>query len=104
MATVRWTVGARDDLREIVEYISHDSPTYAVATAGRMLDAVEQLRRHPRLGRVVPEYEDQRIRELVVGSYRIVYHVQRQQVGILAVVRGSRDLLRRLGREPWDLG
>ena len=104
MASVRWTVGAREDLRAIVTYVSQDSPTYAAATGGRIVAAVERLRRYPRLGRVVPEYEDQRIRELVVGSYRIVYHVQRQQVGILAVVRGSRDLLRRLGREPWDFG
>jgi len=62
-------------LREIVTYISQDSPTYAVATAGRIADVVEHLRRLPRLGRIVPEYENERIRELVVGSYRIVYHV-----------------------------
>ncbi len=104
MASVHWTVGAREDLRAIVEYIGQDSPTYAAATAGRITAAVERLERHPRLGRVVPEYEDETIRELIVGNYRIVYRLRRQRVGIVAVVYGSRDLLRRLGREPWDLG
>lgn len=104
MATVRWTLGAREDLREIVEYIGEDSITYAAAMAGRIVAAAERLRRHPRLGRVVPEYEDEMIREVIVGSYRLVYGLRGQRVGIVAVVHGSRDLLRRLAAEPWDLG
>lgn len=104
MASVRWTVGAREDLREIVEYISRDSTTYAAATAGRIVAAVERLRRHPKLGRIVPEYEDETIRELIVGSYRVVYRFRGQRIGIIAVVHGSRDLLRRLTDEPWDFG
>ena len=104
MASVRWTVGAREDLRAIFEYISRDSPTYAAAVAGRVVAAVGRLRSHPKLGRVVPEYENETIRELVVASYRVVYRVRGQRVGIVAVVHGSRDLLRRLADEPWNLG
>jgi toxin ParE1/3/4 len=104
VASIRWTVGARDDLREIVQYIASDSPVYAGATAERMLDAVERLRRYPKMGRVVPEYGEESIRELIVGNYRIVYRLRRQRVGILAIVHGSRDLLRRAARERWDLG
>jgi toxin ParE1/3/4 len=70
--------------------------------AERVVSAVDQLRRHPRMGRVVPEYEDATIRELIVGNYRIVYRVRRQRVGIVAIVHGSRDLLRRLPDAPWD--
>ena len=35
MASVRWTVGAKEDLREIVAFISKDSETYAATIAGR---------------------------------------------------------------------
>ena len=104
MASILWTVGARGDLREIIEYIGRDSPTYAVATAERILDAAERLRRYPKLGRIAPEYGDESIRELLVGNYRVVYRLRRQRVGIVAVVHGSRDLLRRTAKEPWDLG
>ena len=55
MAQVRWTLGARTDLREIVEFIARDSETYATVTADRILSAVERLERNPRLGRVVPD-------------------------------------------------
>lgn len=104
MASIRWTLGARDDLREIVDYISQDSTTYAAATAGRIVAAVARLRRHPRLGRVVPEYRDETIRELIVGTYRVVYRLREQRIGIVAVAHGSRDLLMRLTDKPWDFG
>lgn len=102
MASIRWTLGARADLREIVEYIGQDSLAYAAAMAGRIVAAVERLRHHPKLGRVVPEYHDETIREVIVGSYRIVYRLRAQRIGIVAVAHGSRDLLKRLTREPWD--
>lgn len=101
MAQVRWTVGTRDDLRELVEFIGRDSLAYAEATANRIVGAVERLRRHPRLGRVVPEYRDTHLRELIVGSYRVVYRLSGQRLGIIAVVHGSRDLIARLGDTPW---
>ncbi|HXH10048.1 MAG TPA: type II toxin-antitoxin system RelE/ParE family toxin [Alphaproteobacteria bacterium] len=104
MASIIWTVGAQDDLRGIVEYIGRDSTVYAADVAGRIVSAVERLCRHPKLGRVVPEYEDETIRELIVGNYRVVYRLRRQRVGIVAIVHGSRDLLRRFSGEPWDFG
>ncbi len=103
MATICWTVGARADLREVVEYIARDSLVYAAATAGRIEQAVERLGRLPRLGRIVPEYEDESLREIVVGNYRVVYRLQAGVVGIVAVVHASRDLLRRRGLDPWDI-
>lgn len=103
MASVRWTVGARADLREIVDYISQDSVTYAAALAGRIVTNVGRLRRYPRLGRVVPEYQDRSLRELIVGNYRVVYRLQGQGVAVLAIVHGSRDLIRRLPGGPWNL-
>jgi len=50
VAELRWTIGARGDLREIVEYIGADSPTCAAVTAHRLITATERLQKHPRLG------------------------------------------------------
>lgn len=101
MAAVRWTVGALRDLRVIVEFIGHDSPTYAAATAGRVVAAVERLERHPKLGRKVPEFDDESIRELIVRNYRVVYRLGERRIGIVAVVHCSQDLLRRLPFAAW---
>ncbi len=102
MAAIHWTVGAQQDLREIVEYIGQDSAVYAASTAERLVTAVERLQQHPRLGRIVPEYENQTLRELIVGNYRIVYRVRPARIGIVAIAHASRDLLKKLPQAPWD--
>ena len=50
----------------------------------------------PRLGPVVPEYEDETLRELFVDPYRIVYRLLDDQVDIVAVVHGARRMPRGL--------
>lgn len=75
MAQIRWTVGARQDLREMVAYIQRDSAVYAVEMAGRIVTAVEKLAELPNLGRIVPEYQDSSLREVIVGNYRVVYRL-----------------------------
>ena len=72
--------------------------------AGRIVAAVDRLETHPMLGRMVPEYGDETVREIIVGNYRVVYQFEESTVGIVAIVHGSRDLIRRIGREPWDFG
>ena len=54
------------------------------------------------LGRVVPEYGVEDVREIIVGNYRVVYSFNGSEIGIVAVVHGSRNIIRRLGGDPWD--
>jgi len=66
---------ARRDLRDIVRYISDDSPDRALAFARFLVSSTKRLAGFPELGRVVPEFADPSIREIVVRSYRVIYRV-----------------------------
>lgn len=90
MTRVVWTRPARDDLREIRSYIAQDSERYARVVAARLVAAVRRLREYPLSGRVVPELGRPTVREVIEGSYRIVYRVTPDAVQILAVVHGAR--------------
>lgn len=92
MAQVRWTPQAADDLEAIAEFIAKDSPHYSALFVLDVLHAVERLGPFPKSGRVVPEINDQLIREVILGSYRIIYRVQKDLVEILTVFHGSRLL------------
>ncbi|MDJ0618063.1 MAG: type II toxin-antitoxin system RelE/ParE family toxin [Calothrix sp. MO_192.B10] len=46
----------------------------------------------PFSGRTVPEFETERIREVIEGSYRIIYYIQLEQVDIIAVIHGSQQI------------
>jgi len=48
------------------------------------------------VGKIVEEMEDPQIRELIEGNYRIIYReVSENQIDILMVHHGARDLARR---------
>ena len=89
---VRWTEAALEHVRAIRDYIAADSPFYAERTAEGILARSEQLADHPRSGRVVPERGDPDVREVIEGSYRIIYRVGPARVDVLAVVHGRREL------------
>ncbi|HUF27071.1 MAG TPA: type II toxin-antitoxin system RelE/ParE family toxin [Gemmatimonadaceae bacterium] len=55
MTRVVWTRPAREDLRELREFIARDSPRYARPTVARIVRSVARLREHPLSGRIVPE-------------------------------------------------
>ena len=90
MTRVVWTAPARDDLREIRDYIARDSAQFARITTGRLVAAVRRLHEYPLSGRIVPELARSTIREIVHGAYRIVYRVTPDTVQILAVVHAAR--------------
>jgi plasmid stabilization system protein ParE len=104
MAQVRWSLTAGNDLQDIEDFIARDSVLHAVAFVDRLVEAAETLLKNPRIGRVVPEFDREDLREVIFRSYRIVYLLQDDQIFLLRVVHGSRDLLALIQREPWDLG
>ena len=66
---------ARRDLRDIVRTISLDSPQRAPTFGQLLVSSVKRLADFPELGRIVPEFGDPLLREIVVRSYRVIYRV-----------------------------
>src|SRR5262245_4823530 len=89
---VVWSALSLDDVDSIATYISRDSTAYASAVVAKIIKATRILRRFPFSGRIVPEFEDEAIRERFVYSYRIIYRVHENTVTIVAVIHGSRLL------------
>ncbi|MDI6793952.1 MAG: type II toxin-antitoxin system RelE/ParE family toxin, partial [bacterium] len=53
-----WTEDGIKSFEEIIEYISRDSAYYAGNFAKKILLFIEQLKNFPRIGRIVPEYNN----------------------------------------------
>lgn len=92
MVNFYWTELSVDDLRLIHEYISKDSNKYAERLVEKIIERVDQLQNFPKSGRVVPEFDRPEIRELIEGTYRIIYHVTITRVSILRVHHSARLL------------
>ena len=89
---VDWSRRALQDLESIAEYIAADSPTYAGIVVKKIVSQAKTLAKFPRVGRKVPEFDDENIRELFVCSYRIIYRLRENAVVIAAVIHGKRIL------------
>ncbi len=72
MAQVRWTLTAADDVRLLEDWIARDSPLNAVDFTDRLIGSVEKLADTPQFGRIVPEFNQDRLREFIFRGYRIV--------------------------------
>jgi plasmid stabilization system protein ParE len=87
-----WAEQARDDLQAIVLFIAQDNPTVAESFGYRLMSKVDVLAQFPQLGRVVPEENDEMIRELILRPYRIIYKVlaEKEVIAIARVWHGAR--------------
>jgi addiction module RelE/StbE family toxin len=94
---VKWSAPARNDLKQIHDYITKDSKYYARRVIQEIIEKTEKLIEHPEIGRIVPEVSDQNVRELIVYSYRLVYEISAGRIQILAVIHGKRDF-----NSAWD--
>jgi toxin ParE1/3/4 len=98
-----WTQPAVKDLRELHAYIARDSEMYASVFVERIILAVERLSDYPKVGRIVPETNNENIREVLYQKYRLIYRVKSDSIEMLSVIHGARDLAE-LGLSPWEVG
>jgi toxin ParE1/3/4 len=92
---VHWTISAIEHLRSIHDYIARDSPSYAQIIVERLTRRSIQIEQYPLSGRPVPEASLPQIRELLEGPYRIIYHINAEQIDVLAVIHGAQQ-------SPWN--
>ena len=96
---VLWTDAATSQLEAIHDYVAQTSPEYARRIVDRLTKRSIQISVFPFSGRVVREYELNEVREVIEGSYRIIYLIKEDedQIEVLAVIHGSREGLNPLG-------
>jgi len=98
-----WTNVAENDLKNIIEYISVDSPQNALKILRKIKQKASNLYTLPERGRIVPELKDQGIlqyRELVIPPWRLIYRMAERKMFALSVIDSRQNvediLLKRL--------
>ena len=90
MANVRWTRRSLTHLNDIRRYLMAESPENASAVVRRIEEMADRLVDFPRLGRIVPLPGRRDVRQIIVGNYRLNYHLgPEDQVLIVSVRHGA---------------
>ena len=86
---------AIEDLRAIVVYVAADRAEAAGRLGHALIDATKPLATFPLLGRIVPEFDNPTIRELVLKPFRIIYRIDESNrvVGIVRFWHAARGYL-----------
>jgi len=93
MVEITLAESAWNDLDSISDYIAQDSPRYALEFGNNVLERIEQLKDFPQSGRIVPEFQNEELRELILGKYRVVYRIfSPKLIVVLRIVHGSKLL------------
>ncbi len=88
--TLIWTKEALERLNEIEEFIGSNNPERAETFVNYLIKSCEPILDNPNIGRVVPDFSNTDIREIIVKKYRIVYRVNNKTIEILTVFEGHR--------------
>lgn len=93
--SIFWTISAKRDLNDIIDYISLDSPQTALQKLEQLEKAANDIINFPKKGRVIPELERNNItkyREIIFNPWRIFYKIEDFKIYIMAIIDGRRNI------------
>ncbi len=87
------TDSAVEDLRELQVYYEEQLvPQVGTQFTTEILDRIESLTDNPDIGRIVPEFDADNIRELIHKPFRVVYLRESSSIFVIRVWRSERIL------------
>lgn len=92
MVEIIWTERATEEIVSIAEYLEQFSEHYASVMVNKLYKKVGVLKQFPRLGRVIPEIQEEHYRELIEGNYRVMYEIFDEEIILIQRVLHSSRL------------
>ena len=85
---------AFSDLESIKDYYKEEGVLYlGEQYVVSIIDHIQTLSDNPDIGRKVPEFDEEKIRELIHSPFRIVYLREKNSIHIIRVWRSERLLV-----------
>ncbi len=90
---VIWSEEAKRDLRGIYDYIARESKIYAQQVADNVVAQSMDVDKMPRRYRMMPELEDDAVREFSIYSYRVIFEIMTDHIYVLAVAHKRQNIM-----------
>lgn len=92
MITNLWTLEAEADFNRIFTYLENVSINFAKRFYNKIISIENQIIKYPYSGRIVPESEEERIREIIFEKYRFIYYMKSEEIiEILSIIPQSQN-------------
>ncbi|HRF88897.1 MAG: type II toxin-antitoxin system RelE/ParE family toxin [Pseudomonadales bacterium] len=91
---ISFSTSAVEDLENIIGYYNEQGvPDIGNNFTQAIIEHIQVLSKHPDIGRVVPEFEQEHIREIIHKPFRVIYQRNANSVEIIRVWRSERLLV-----------
>ena len=85
MPKVIWTEKCLQRIEEICEYIELDSIKNSQHFAEEIFGKELIIKNNPKIGKMVPDYELDEYRQIIVGNYRLIYKIEDKSIQMITV-------------------
>lgn len=89
---VIWTPSARIDLKAIYDYIAQTAPINARQIVTDLRIKADAIADVPFSGKMVPEVNDEHLREIHAHAWRVIYHVRDRDMFVIAVIHKRQQI------------
>lgn len=92
MVDIQFHPIAREDIKEIFDYLSRDSIQYADSFIDGLFEKIELLKDFPKMGKKYPDKEP--FRQIIYQNYRILYTYkeEKEKIIIMIILHCARNL------------
>lgn len=91
---ISFSTSAVEDLENIIGYYNEQGvPDVGSNFTQAIIEHIQVLSKHPDIGRVVPEFEQEHIREIIHKPFRVIYQRNASSIEIIRVWRSERLLV-----------
>lgn len=87
---IHWSPQALHQAGEIIDYLAADRPNTALNWLEGLERRLAAIPAMPEQGRVVPEWHEPTVREVIYKCHRIIYEVHTDRIEVL-IIRHSRQ-------------
>ncbi len=84
---VKYSKLSRNQLSDIKNFLVQKGVVKASSYLSRIKNRMEYLVKYPYIGRVNRVYNDEKVREIVIEGYKVIYEVQDKVILVLAIYR-----------------
>ena len=86
MVSLNWTPNALQKLGNILTFLDKHSEIASKTLLNQIKKQLEILKAFPKIGRIVPERNNQELREIFIQNYRFLYCFSYDTINIITVL------------------
>ncbi len=89
---IRWARKALDDIDDACDYVGQNGPDSSSVLAERIEYLINGILDNPHIGRKIPEYNREDLRERISNHFRILYRLTPEHIEIVGIFYDRRLL------------